>query len=341
MTLYDEDRVVTLLREIEVPLGAPDRLGVVRRRARRQESRRLTALAGVLAVLLGAGVVSALSFDDQDGVEQLSVADAARTTRAAGTARMTMHVTVTKSSQPGFPTGDVISVSGPVDFRARRYLLKGSLMHRRVEIRGIDTDEWTKVDLTGTVLGIAGEAPSKPWVHTSQNTSEGSLNDLGELEPTHLLEALTTKGTTLSTSTTGDRVRTVLRVPADILGALGTEAAARTVDVTVESDGAGLIRELTYVQEVPGLGSLRASIAYDDFGIEVDVQPPPAGEIGDPAQILGGPLGEHGGEGELSQEACAGLDEQLEQLPADVPAEKRAALEKILAEARKACLGKK
>jgi hypothetical protein len=284
MTMYDENRVVTLLREIDPPMPPPDRLLQVTRQARRHESRRASALAGVMALVLAAGVVSALRLDTRGGAEVLSVASAARATTAAGSARVSMAVDITKSANPALPAGPLMTMTGLLDFDHNRWAMTGTFGaggsafggSRRFEMRAIGSDRWIKY-AEPLPFGEAG----KPWIHTveKQQGTATFAADAQSADPDRLLEVLTSKGTTLSQVQAGDRTRTVLRVPADVLGTFDPAAQDAYADVTVESDSDGRIRLMTSEVTAKGLGTTRATFRYDDFGVEVDVQPPPGHQV--------------------------------------------------------------
>ena len=273
MTMYDEDRVVTLLREVDLPQAPADRLGQVTRRARRSESRHATALVAVMAVVLGAGVLSAVSLRDRGNSEVLTVAGAANATSAAGSARMTMEFEFDAKTQQqaGFPTG-AYRVSGPVDFVNKRAALKGTTLGQQVEIRIIGKDRWMKVPTPVGSGGIGG----KPWLHSVESaTDRGSaLSDFPD--PTEMLEQLKAEGTVLSTRQIDDGTRTVVRVPVE--NAPASFEGETHADLTVDTDGDGRIRvmkSVTTLQEV----SVTMTLRFDDFGIDVDVQPPPADQV--------------------------------------------------------------
>jgi hypothetical protein len=264
MTMYDDSRVVTLLREVDLPTAPPDRLGLVTRRARRHESRRATAMAGVMAVVLVAGVVSALQLGHRGNTETLTVAGAAHATAAAHTARVTMALSFTGSAAAGLADSSYI-LSGPVDFEHQRFALKGKLGGQAVELRGIGKDRWT------TQLGIAG----KKWSHTTDDTKGGGFE---QVDPARLLDVLTSKGKQVSRQVVGDRTVFVLRVPADVLTP-GASTEGGPQEVTVSVDGDGLVRSLETTVESGQSGEVKIRMSYDDFGIAVDVRPPPAEQV--------------------------------------------------------------
>jgi hypothetical protein len=282
MTMYDDSRVVTLLREIEPPMGPADRLLDVRRRARRSESRRASALAGVMAVVMTAGVVSAISLGGRGNTETLSVAGAANATAAAGSAMFSMEMTVTKSANPSLAVGPLMTLKGPGRFDGSRFSLVGTFMKQPLELRGIGKDRWFK-----TVLPAGfGTSQQKPWTHSVETGKPSTtvLGDFNSADPTELLDVLKSKGETVSQVQVGDRTKTVLRLPADEFGGFGGAPGSQT-EVTVLSDADGRIRVMTSVMDAAGLGTTRTTIRYDDFGIEFDVRPPPADQVQEQSDV--------------------------------------------------------
>ncbi|MBK5307747.1 MAG: hypothetical protein JJD92_13760 [Frankiaceae bacterium] len=276
MSMYGDDRVVTLLREMDLPPAPPDRLGQVTRRARRGESRRASALAGVMAVVLFAGVVSAVSLHNRSSSEVLTVAEAVNATQATGSARMTMRVTITNSPQPNvFKGGKVFDVTGLADFVHQRYVLTGTSAGQSIETRIIGKDRWTKIP---TPVGF-GDVGGKPWLHTVEKSSESAAGVFNDPDPRVLLEALTEQGTVVNTKQVGDRRQTVLRLPGGFFGSSSSAAGDADSQVTIDIDGAGRIRRMATQMTAAELGTLTMTLRYDDFGIEVDVQPPPADEV--------------------------------------------------------------
>jgi hypothetical protein len=57
------------------------------------------------------------------------------------------------------------------------------------------------------------------------------------------------------------------------------------VDVWIDEDG--LTRRIRYVQDLPGGATMEQTQDYYDFGVDVNVEPPPANEVLDITQLLG------------------------------------------------------
>ena len=322
MTMYDDSRVVTLLREIEPPLAPPNRLGEVRRRARRAESRRASVLAGVMAVVLASGVVSALSLRDAGTTETLTVAGAAKATAQARTARMTMEIRFSGQAASSGLAG-TYKISGLIDFEKRRYALKGSYLSQAYETRGIGKDVWVKQPTL----------PGKSWLHmTDTSSSTGSSSSFTSFDPAEMLDALTKQAVTQSSHREGDRTIINLRVRGGVLDS--SEDRTSLHDVTVTVDDQDRVRRLETSEDMGELGRARFTLTFDDFGTAVDVRPPPADQVGEFADLLSnnGPLG--------TSEGCTAFLEQQRKLLAKVPESKRKEIEKAFEQAAAACKGK-
>jgi hypothetical protein len=225
----------------------------------------MSALAGVMALVLAAGVVSALSRHNRGNTEVLTVAGAVRATMDTGSARVTFEIEI---------TGGSFTLGGPVDFANNRYRLVGSIGGFPIEMRGIGMDRWTK----GGGLAVG----AKPWVHSTESAPERLAS---ASQPVVLLRSLVDKGKQLSSRRDGDRSTLVLRVPEGVLSGIADQTDL--VDVTVSVDGNDLIRSLTYETAASG-PSARLTMRYDDFGVGVDVQPPPADQVREDGDVGSG-----------------------------------------------------
>jgi hypothetical protein len=341
---YDDDRVVTLLRDVDLPPAPPDRLGQVTQRARTRDTRHLSAVAAVMAVVLTAGVASAIALRGHSTTEQLTVAGAVQATQDTGSARITMHVDVTHSTNPSFPNGRIFDITGLVDFHHNAFEMKGTFdgasmgMTSTFEERVIGRDHWRKESFN------VGSNSGKPWVHSMVTTSGGALADARTADPSQMLNLLTSKGTVLSRTTDGDGTKTVVRLPASELGSASPALKDARVDVTMESDSDGRIRVVTTAMDAAGLGTTVTSIRYDDFGIAVHVEPPPADQVEEAgaAAFHTGPLqtSEHFSSTVPSQQACAAL-KQFDQQPKPTDPGQRKAFDDLLAMMQRDCAAKK
>jgi hypothetical protein len=187
---------------------------------------------------------------------------------------------------------------------------------------------------------------SWPWTHYTDNTAAGDLASIGNSDPTTLLTALKSKGDVLSTSQVGDRTRTVLRLPSEAFGmTFGSAPRSSTVDTTVDSDSDGRIRLVTTETTAEGLGTMRVSVAYDDFGVGVDVQPPPADQVDETPAVSTSGMSQQfsvgtSGSGTSSpadrKKACDMFKRVREQQPApktDQEKAQRAQIDQIIAQA--------
>ena len=321
MTMYDDNRVVTLLRDIEPPLAPPDRLTAVTRRARRTESRRASVLAGVMAVVMVAGVASALSLRNRETTEQLTVAGATEATAAARTARMTMEIRF-RGGAAASSIG-TYTISGLIDFEKRRYALKGSTGSQSFETRGIGKDVWVKQP------GL----PGKPWLHTTDTTeTSGTAAGFTGFDPADMLEALTKQAVDQNSHQEGDRRILNLKVRGGVLDASDDPNSLH--DVTVTVDDQDRVRRLEMSEDMDELGAARVTLTFDDFGTSVDVQPPPADQVGEFSELFSGT-------GPLSTpEGCAAFADAQRKILDKLPAEKRKELEKALEQMSATC-GKK
>ena len=270
-----------------------------------------TAVAVGLAVVLAGGAVAAVRLADRNQ-DVLTVAQAARTTTATGSARVTVRI----AGEVGF------QLSGPVDFARDRYALSGTIGGRAYEMRGIGPEQWTRQE-----LGPTGDT----WIHMSLPESYRADGMTGA-EPSRMLELLTREGEQLSRRIEGDRTVLVIRILRSELSSSDADQEEEKVDVTVEIDDEQRVRRLAF--DPSASGEAATTITYDDFGVEVDVQPPPPGEVAEMPDLLG----RTSGDGPFREEMCALFDEQLSTLPSDAPQEQRDFLKRMLAEAKASCL---
>jgi hypothetical protein len=282
MTRYDDERVVTLLRDIDLPTPPVDRLGAVSRRARAAEGRRLSLLAGAMALVLVAGIAGAVALRGRPELQQLSVADAAKATQATGSARLTMQMSVKGAAKElQIPSGGLLSLTGLADFQHGRYVLRGTNGGMVVELRVIGADHWMKVPAAAGFGNVGG----KPWIHSTEKQPRNSDGIFGSLDPAVVLDALKAHGTVLSTSQVGDRTRTVLRLSAKSFGSLAADVEPVA---TVDTDSDGRVRTIRTELTMPPMGTVALTMSYDDFGIDVKVTRPPADQVQEAPTVTGG-----------------------------------------------------
>ena len=279
MTRYDDDRVITLLREVEAPPAPADRLQQVTRRARAAESRRMTALACVLGLVMAGGVAGAVSLAGEGSQQVLTVADSARATQSEGSARITMRTELKDSKVTQLADGMLMTLSGPIDFERDRFVLRGDFNGLQLEVRGIGRDRWTRVTGSFQNSGFpagAGLPGSSRWQHHREDGASAA-GEFDALDPSALLRKLAASGTTLSSRTVGDRTVSVIRIDRQVLGFGAVEPGL--VEVAVQADEEGRIRSLTSEDTSTGMGTVATTFTFDDFGVEVDVTAPPADQV--------------------------------------------------------------
>lgn len=312
MTVYEDERVVTLLREVELPASPPDRVVSVSRRARAAESRRLSLLASAMSIVLVAGIVGAVSLHGRSNEQVLTVASAAKATIDTGSARVTLTIQI---------AGSTFTLHGPVDFAHSSYLLTGSFGGAPMEMRGIGRDRWTK----GGGLAFGG----KPWVHSTESVPTQLSSTT---QPVVLLQNLMEKGKQLSSHRDGDRTTLVLRVPEGVLSGIAVQKDL--VDVTVSVDEDDLIRRLSY-RVSDGGSTVRLTLAYDEFGIDVNVSPPPADQVQESGSLGGGVQTEEhfstttGSSPADKKRACDMIRAVLKQQPTPTNEQQKAAYEQF------------
>src|SRR5205085_1276854 len=109
------------------------------------------------------------------------------------------------------------------------------------------------------------------------STEDSSDEGLDQLDPGTMLARLTSGGRTLSTSRVGDRTVFRLRVPSKLVFETGD--GSQPIDVRVEADADGRVRSLSTAEGQPATGSVKITVTFDDFGVDVDVRPPPANQV--------------------------------------------------------------
>jgi hypothetical protein len=290
------------------------------------ERRRAVVVALIAALAMLAGVAAAIVLrTDGQSAEELSLSAAAGVTSRAGSAR----VTIRTGSQGDTP---LLQLSGPVDFSDGRFQLTGKMNGKRVELRGIGTDRWTRQD---TAVG------GKTWLHATDIAASDS--GLGSAEPSQLLDRLTHLGTPANRRRDGDRAVWTLTTRGDALG-MPPAAASIPVEVTVEADADGRLREVSYSYDGNAGTRWTGTTTYSDFGTPVEVQAPPANDVVDVAGLIGSQLGDQDQKfkdlGGTGSDSCAILEEYEKEVAAHTSERNRATMQKFIADIRAACSGK-
>jgi hypothetical protein len=220
-------------------------------------------LAVVVTALLASGCGSA----DRDP----NLAAAAAKTEGAGSSRFEVS-----GSQLDGTERTEIACTGEADYEAKRVRVRcdyGATEDMEMVAVGADTY------MRGDVFGI-GAFPSDKWVKL---TGGESLGD--ELSPRRLLAML--RGASQSTDRVGDEdvrgvdtVRYRLEVDCEQAEIVDCDGSTAPVDVWVGDDG--LVRRIA-VEE----GTSPFVFEFFDFGADVDIQPPPPGEVEDVDKLFG------------------------------------------------------
>jgi hypothetical protein len=312
-----DTRVIELLRDVDLPADPPDRLSDVRTRARRDGTRRLSAVGGALAAVLVAGVVGAFTVDTRS--DAITLVDVAEATEQAGTYRVVFDVEPDASMLQGLPAGafmrfsldidsandrsigrvQVVGADGAAAAGMAEYLAGGG------ESRTIGKDMWVKtalfdrpgLELSGMPAYQLAVLRAKPWVHS--RTDDGSV--IGQaFRPQELLRRLAQGRVVRSLpdgEVAGDPVRrTVVSVAEDVLepgeddsagaaGEPGREGGARQVEATVSVDDRGRLRRLETTSEQMGK-AIRVTMTITDFGIDVNVKPPNPSEVRESSEVV-------------------------------------------------------
>ncbi|MDQ1439066.1 MAG: hypothetical protein QOK43_2695 [Acidimicrobiaceae bacterium] len=271
----------------------------------RTQSRLLAAAVAVLLVLgvLGVAVVDPVGAGPTGGAAVAAVLAAADKTSAVSTARMS---STTQTSFPGAPAAGGLTMDGVVDFAGRRMALTMTLGGlATVETRLAGSVVYIKVPRFGAG---PGSAVKTPWVAIDlgklpPNSPVSGLTGptLGTGgDPAHVLKALRTSGLVRSAARSGQAdvrgARTdVYRVVLDgqkfvdaVVGGPGAGGLVRLDSPSLEVyvDGDGLVRRQVLRMQAHmgnrGDGTHVTVVATTDlydFGLPVDVQPPPADQV--------------------------------------------------------------
>ena len=212
-------------------------------------SRHLLAIATLALVASGCG-----------GVEQEpNLAEAAKHTTAAGSSRVEIRASRAEAGEE-----TALACDGAVDYQRKRLQLSCN-------------DAFGETIVIGTAVYVRSEAirvhTGKPWASTKLEESDSVF----ELSPHKLLEML--RAASLETERVGEedvRGTSTVRYRLTVDCVQGELDCEGTAPVEVWIDGDGLVRRIWADQEL-GAGT----IEFFDFGVEVDIEPPPADEVMD------------------------------------------------------------
>jgi hypothetical protein len=255
-------------------------------------------LAVATALLLLFGVVGLLTVDDDAGGTQLTAAAAATT--AKGTARMAMSMSFDTGGGPSTLTGE-----GVVDMGAERARMTftSPLFPGPMEILA----DGTTVYLSTALPQLKAQAGGKPWLALDASASAvGGGAFGGGTDPLQSLRLLQDKGLARSVRENGTQdVRGVATTRylaqldvAEMMKTSGSAQARNLAELTRDADGEmevwvdadDVVRRAVFRMTF-GVGgqSISSTVTTElfDFGVPVDVAPPPPDQV----QRLQGPLG--------------------------------------------------
>ncbi len=278
-----------------------------------------TALAALLLAACGGGGSSASEAPDGGGAVLASAAEA---TREAGSSRVAFTLTTDLPAEvaqdPVTFTGegefDYTSRSGRVAYDFSDLLATfGQTSSEPVEMRFLDNVFYMKFPLLAAFLPGA-----KEWIEFDlESLGEDAgidlsqLQQLGQSDPSQALDYLRATGQVEEVGTEQvDGVETTHytgtirldavaeQVPADQRDAVREaieklqQSGLEEIPVDVWVDGDDLVRKMsmTYTAKVPVEGETKdasstVTMEFSDYGVEVDVQPPPADQVTSLAEL--------------------------------------------------------
>lgn len=309
--------VVDLLRDVPLPDDPFDRYAGVVAHRRTGDRRRYAVLGASLVTVLAVGAVAAVSLQPRP-----ETADAASVLSASPTTART-ELRIGSGAQEQVATG-------LVDFAHHASVLLARGPFGVSETRQIGLDMWVKTP------GFA-IAAGKPWTHSVRRAKSSSSLSFASPDADEVLTTLRTRGK-------------LTRVgPAEVRGEATSEYTARidkAQEVEVFVDDQGRARRFRVTITLPS-GPVTLQQDLFDFGVAVDVTPPPADQVAeappstcvdstpDPNGLVttrcSGEVHLSGGSGQLTPEqkqlACASFDRGFAEVLKTHP-EQKAAFEK-------------
>lgn len=249
-------------------------------------------LAPAIALLLLFGVVGLVTIDDDAGGTRLTAAAAATT--AQGTARMSMTMSFDIGGQE---TG--VSADGGVDMGSNRARMtfRSTVLPGPIEVLVDDTT----VYVSATLPALQAQAAGKPWVAVDSSDSVPVFgNELlgGGSDPLQSLRLLQDKGIVRSVRENGTQdvrgVRTTRHVAdvdaAEMTASVASPEAEAVADLMRDADAElevwldqdDVLRRSVFRISVQAMGqSISGTVTTElfDFGVAVDVAPPPADQV--------------------------------------------------------------
>ncbi len=282
MTRYDDDAVITLLKHsVPQPPELPGRTDAVRRLAGRQRHLVATQTLGCVALVIGLiGGTVALAGGDRPGpggLRQISFAAAGPGMAAQSTARLDLTIETTGES------AERMRITGIVD-------LKGRFAKLRLEqtTHG-HTDRSDLIQVGDAMYVTSDELPAgKRWLRAEPGVDGDGQRDTFGLVAKALLESVTS-----ATAVGNEEVRGVWTTKFEIdrgklVDALELELTGTPAGEFVWLDGDGLIRRYA-VAGATGGGTASGTLELYDYGVQEQVEPPPADQVvdGNDGDIVG------------------------------------------------------
>ncbi|HXB36921.1 MAG TPA: DUF2510 domain-containing protein [Acidimicrobiales bacterium] len=308
-----------------VPSGewAPPTLGATGPQHARRDRRARHVMYGIAAaalVLVAGGVSTAVVLGGSGNASaQEAVATAAAQTMNSQSADMSMSIDVSILGMH-----ENVSANGAMDFAH-----KVGTMTMTIPVNGQQYTEQEIMDGSTVYVNIGGLggglAPSKPWVSVPTGQLNNSSSGLNTLDPTSMLQQLQTAGGTVTSlgQTTYDGTSVTeyaATLPASAMmgeigklpsslqqGVSGLNLPDMHMNIYVTQDH--LLKALSvpsYSVSFSGQTvSMDMTLVLSNYGVPVNVTPPPADQV-QPLSQLGGGLGSSGSTGTTGSTGSAG-----------------------------------
>jgi hypothetical protein len=309
----------------DVPSGewAPPTLGATGPQHARRDRRARHVMYGIAAaalVLVAGGVSTAVVLGGSgDASAQEAVATAAAQTMNSQSADMSMSIDVSILGMH-----ENVSANGAMDFAH-----KVGTMTMTIPVNGQQYTEQEIVDGSTVYVNIGGLggglAPTKPWVSVPTGQLNNSSSGLNTLDPTSMLQQLQTAGGTVTSlgQTTYDGTSVTeyaATLPASAMmgeigklpsslqqGVSGLNLPDMHMNIYVTQDH--LLKALSvpsYSVSFSGQTvSMDMTLVLSNYGVPVNVTPPPADQV-QPLSQLGGGLGSSGSTGTTGSTGSTG-----------------------------------
>jgi hypothetical protein len=249
----------------------------------------IRVMSGLLMALVGASACGAASSSNASAT-RLTASGIARTTTAAGTARLELRETLAANPTAGTPAR-VDVATGTIDLAHARGAVQGNTPGiGAYEIRWIGRHTYVHSPMLAAPTGA--HATSRAWIESGAGTDDAVSVDpltgfLFTADPLALFRSSAARAVTLGHETVRGVTTTHVRVTLD-LAAL--TARLRSEGYTVDDpgratepadlwvDAQGRLRRMTSLGRSGGATG-PITLELFDYGVRVDVQAPPADQI--------------------------------------------------------------